>query len=193
MTRLLIVAVALRVVAVAGLFALTDHSTVPFGSFFGDEEYFIKRGLWLRNLALGIPLQGLDLRVCVPGRQRLEPSVSARADSDARRAGAVRRCTSSAFCSIVLAVVLLYRLVRTTLGRTPALLGLTALLFLPSLFAWSVSALKEPLFVLRQRAEPRPRRQAGAGLVVGSRVLTLAVPSGRWRRFSTPSDRAAPR
>ena len=58
MTRLLVVAVVLRVVAVAALFALTNHAQVPFGSFFGDEEYFIKRSIWLRNVALGMPIQG---------------------------------------------------------------------------------------------------------------------------------------
>jgi hypothetical protein len=38
--------------------------------------------------------------------------------------------------------------VRDSLGRMPALIGLGLLLFLPSLFAWSISALKEPLFFL---------------------------------------------
>ena len=40
----------------------------------------------------------------------------------------------------------LHRLVRSTLGRAPATLGLVLLLYLPSLFAWSISALKEPFF-----------------------------------------------
>jgi len=46
------------------------------------------------------------------------------------------------------AAVMLYRLVRATLGRMPALMGLGLLLYLPSLFAWSISALKEPFFFL---------------------------------------------
>ena len=45
-------------------------------------------------------------------------------------------------------VVLLYRLVRVSYGPIPALVGFTYLLFLPSLFIWSVSALKEPLYLL---------------------------------------------
>jgi hypothetical protein len=44
--------------------------------------------------------------------------------------------------------VLLYRTVRGGFGSMPAFVGLLLLLYLPSLFAWSVSALKEPLFVL---------------------------------------------
>jgi len=58
---MLIAAVALRLVAIGGLFLLTNHSQVPFGSFFGDEEYFIKRSIWLRNVALDIPVHGADL------------------------------------------------------------------------------------------------------------------------------------
>ncbi|HUK35190.1 MAG TPA: hypothetical protein VLV86_14830, partial [Vicinamibacterales bacterium] len=44
--------------------------------------------------------------------------------------------------------IVLYRAVRPTFGRAPSLGGLGFLLFLPSLFVWSISALKEPLFFL---------------------------------------------
>src|SRR6202011_2724286 len=46
------------------------------------------------------------------------------------------------------AVVLLFRLARGRLGHVPVLIGLVLLLFLPTLFAWSVSALKESAFLL---------------------------------------------
>ena len=45
LTVILVVAIVTRVLAVAGLFLFTDHGRVPFGSFFGDEEYFIKRSI----------------------------------------------------------------------------------------------------------------------------------------------------
>ena len=144
---LLIVAVALRVIAVAGLFASTDHSTVPFGSFFGDEEYFIKRGLWLRTLALGIPLQSLDLESAFQ---------SYNASNHLYLLALIQMLVGPAPYGLhllgilfyVLSAVLLFRLVRSTYGRMPAIVGLAALLLIPSLFAWSVSVLKEPLFVL---------------------------------------------
>jgi len=75
----------------------------------------------------------------------------------------------------VLAAVVLYRLVRTTLGRTPALLGLTTLLFVPSLFAWSVSALKEPLFVLLSSLSFVLAVRLVRAPSFGIRVLTLAA------------------
>ena len=60
-TRLLIVAVALRVVAVAGLF-LADRSLArAVRQFLRRRGVFHQASLWLRNLALGIPIQGLDL------------------------------------------------------------------------------------------------------------------------------------
>jgi hypothetical protein len=146
-TRMLIAAVSLRLLAVAGLFLVTDHSRVAFGTFFGDEEYFIERSLWLRNAALGIPLHGADLASAFDSSNgssylyllALIQILVGRAPYGLHLLGILL---------YLLAAVLLYRLVRSTLGRMPALLGLTVLLFLPSLFAWSVSALKEPLFVL---------------------------------------------
>ena len=50
---MLVVAAVLRLAVVAGLFLTTNHFSVPFGSLFGDEEYFKRRSLWLRSMALG--------------------------------------------------------------------------------------------------------------------------------------------
>jgi len=44
--------------------------------------------------------------------------------------------------------LLLYRLVRSSYGRAAALVGLVLLVFLPTPFAWSVSAMKEQLYIL---------------------------------------------
>ena len=59
---------------------------------------------------------------------------------------------------------------RPAFGRMPALIGLGLLLFLPSLFAWSISALKEPVYFL---------------LTVSSIALVVRVVRGpgMWRRL----------
>jgi hypothetical protein len=44
--------------------------------------------------------------------------------------------------------LLLYRLVRSTYGRAAALVGLVLLVFLPTPFAWSVSVMKESVYIL---------------------------------------------
>src|SRR5687768_14854550 len=59
---LLVMALAARLVVIAGLFLSTDHTATPFGWLFGDEEYFIRRGIWLANLALGIPISLADVK-----------------------------------------------------------------------------------------------------------------------------------
>jgi len=48
----------------------------------------------------------------------------------------------------VVAAILLFRLTRSAFGPLPAFGGLAVLLFLPTLFAWSISLLKEPLYLL---------------------------------------------
>jgi len=143
----LVIAIAVRLLALLGLFLTTDHTKVPFGVFFGDEEFFIRRSMWLRSLALGLPVHGADLIYTFDD------------------VGATSYLYALAFVQVLVgpapygvhlldmafylaATILLYRVARPTLGRMPALVGLTIMLFLPSLFAWSISALKEPAFLL---------------------------------------------
>jgi hypothetical protein len=144
---ILIIAIAARVAAIAWLFVTTDHHTVPFGSFFGDEEYFIKRSIWLRNVALGIPIHRADLIYAFDDYSYT---------SYLYVLAFVQVLVGPSpygvhlFCAVLYltAVVILYKVARPAFGRAPASLGLVLLLFLPSLFAWSISALKEPLFFL---------------------------------------------
>jgi len=186
---MVVTAIALRVLVVAGLFLMTDHSQVPFGTFFGDEEYFLKRSLWLRNLTLGVPLHALDLEYAFEpqggsGYLYLLALIQVLVGPSPYGLHLL-----SVFL-YVLPILLLYRLVRTTLGRMPALFGLAVLLFLPSLFAWSVSVLKEPLFVLVsalsvifavrlvRASSPGSRGVALAGIVALAAVLEFIRQDG---------------
>jgi hypothetical protein len=146
-TSMTVLAIALRLAAVAALFLATDHSHVPFGTFFGDEEYYVKRSLWLRNVALGIPVHMFDLEYAFePNARSSFLYVLAFVQTLVGPSPYGLRLISIAF--YVSAVLLLYRRMRVALGRIAALFGLTVLLFLPTLFAWSVAVLKEALFVL---------------------------------------------
>jgi hypothetical protein len=58
---ILLVAILARLAVIGGAWLFTDHARVPFASFFGDEEYFIRRATWLRNVALGIPIHNADM------------------------------------------------------------------------------------------------------------------------------------
>ncbi len=144
---IVVCAVALRLLILAGLFLWTDHSVVPFGSFFADEDYFIKRSLWLGNVARGMSVHPIDLEYTfMPYGRSGHVYLLAFVETIVGPSPYGLRLVGVLF--YVLAVVMLYRTVRTTLGRMPALFGLAVLLFLPSLLAWSISVLKEPPFVL---------------------------------------------
>jgi len=143
----LIAAIVLRVLAVAVLFATTNHTTTPFATFFGDEEFFIKRSISLRNLAVGIPIHSADFiyafdEVGATSYLYLLAAIQVLVGPSPYGVHLV------GIAFYLAAVVLLFRLVRRTLGRPGAYVGMILLLFLPTLFAWSVSALKESAFLL---------------------------------------------
>jgi hypothetical protein len=176
------IAIGVRVLAVAGLFLMTDHARVPFGSFFGDEEYFLRRSMWLRNVGLGIPIHSADLIYAFDDYSET---------SQLYILGFLQTLVGFApygahLVGIALylgTVLLLFRLVRPAFGATPALLGLLLMLTLPSLFAWSISALKEPLFfaltsvalasVVAAVREPRWRRKIGLTAIAIAGSLAL--------------------
>jgi hypothetical protein len=144
---LLLVAIVLRVLAVAALFVTTDHGQVPFGVFFGDEEYYIRRSIWMRNIWLGLPLHTADL-IYVFDETGLTSHLNVLALLQILVGPAPYGVHLLGIAFYLTASVLLYRAARAAFGRMPAVIGLLLVLYLPSLFAWSISALKEPLFFL---------------------------------------------
>jgi hypothetical protein len=138
------VAIALRLTAIAGLFLSAD-STIPYANFFGDEEFFKRRTTWLRNLAIGIPISPADYFYTFDETGRtsyLLVLTYLQALVDLAPYGVH---VLNAFLYLA-ASVILFKLVRPALGGLAALGGAAILLFLPSLFIWSISALKEPLY-----------------------------------------------
>ncbi len=141
---LLAVALGLRLLVVIGLFLLTDPDQRPLVSFFfdGDGIYLKQRSMFFRNWWLDVPIHQADLNV---------------AFNDYGWTGYIYVLAYLQYLfgpapfgvhlfNILLfltASVALYRLVRTAYIPAAALVGLTLLLFLPTLFAWSISALKE--------------------------------------------------
>lgn len=180
LTAILIAAIGLRVVAVAGLFLSTDHHSIPFGTFFGDEDYFIKRSIWLRNLALGIPISLADVRYAY------DESIQT---SFVWMLAALQVVVGPSPYGLHLVSALLYvfgtlvlfRAVRPGFGQPASLAGLVLLLFLPSLFAWSISVLKEPVFFALMAGAvwvtvmAARHRSWAAGLLASVVLLALAL------------------
>ncbi len=133
--------------------------------------------MWLRNVALGIPVHGADL-IYAFDEYSATSYLYVLAFLQVLVGPAPYGVHLLGIAFYLAGAVILYQTVRPAFGRMPALVGLVFLLFLPSLFAWSVSALKEPLLFpvdrlsvalavqRRSRARPLAPRLAAAGAIV---------------------------
>jgi hypothetical protein len=185
---ILIAAILLRVVAIVGVWFTTDHARVPFASFFGDEEYFIRRATWLRNVALGVPIHSADLIYAFDDYSYTHYLyVIAFVEALVGFAPYGLKIVSAAM--YLGGAVILFRLARPAYGSGAALAGLLVVLFLPSLFAWSIAALKEPPYFLvgalacsvavtTMRTRSIARRIAGLLFLVLAAGLLQAIRDG---------------
>jgi hypothetical protein len=164
-TAIFVVAVALRVAAVAALFATTNHAVKPFGFFVGDEEFYIRRSIWLRNVALGVPIHSADL-IYAFDESGWTSHLYVLSFAQVLFGPSPYGVHLMGVAFYLTGAFMLFRLVRRPFGRAPALLGLIVILFLPSFFAWSISALKEPLYLLLT--------------VICISLAMTVVRSGRW-------------
>lgn len=147
MTAILVIAIALRVAAIAVLFATTDHTKVPFGTFFGDEAAYIRRSMWLGNVAQNVPTHTADF-IYAFDESGWTSHLYVLAFLQVLVGPSPYGVDLVGVAMYLFGAVVLYRTVRPTFGLAPSLGGLSLVLFLPSLFAWSISALKEPLYFL---------------------------------------------
>lgn len=185
---ILVTAVVARVLVILGLFLLTDHHRVPFGHLFGDEEYFIRRSIWMRNLVLGVPMHRADV-IYAYDRDIRTSFLHVLATLQLLFGPAPYGAHLFSVLCYVGASLLLYRLVRTSFGRLPALMGLVILLFLPTQFSWSISALKEPFYFLTMSVGlaaavtvARPgaalKRASAVAVIVASALVAQSVREG---------------
>lgn len=140
------VAVLARLAVIAGLFVFADPSR-PYATFFGDEELFKNRAIWLRNVALGVPISKADVIYAYDevGKSGYLYFLELLQTLVGDAPYGIHLFNTTCFLA---AVLLLFRLAYSSLGRVPALTGLALLLFMPSTFMWSISALKEPSHTL---------------------------------------------
>jgi hypothetical protein len=140
-------AFAVRLAAIAGLFlmGLPGHSDISVGGLTGDDAYYLTRAIRGRDVLAGFAAGKYDYFVVSDAYGQtsylrlltwLQVAVGP-TPYGMRVVNALLFVTGGA---------LLFRTVRRGFGPVPAFVGLTALLFLPSLFVWSISLLKESLF-----------------------------------------------
>jgi hypothetical protein len=130
--------------ALATLFVTTNHLQTPFGIFFGDEEFYIRRSIWLR-VALNVPIHSADL-IYAFDEAGWTSHLYVLAFLEALVGPSPYGVHLSGVALYLFASVMLFRMVRRSFGTVPAVMSLTALCFLPSLFAWSISVLRAVVF-----------------------------------------------
>lgn len=147
LTAIFLAALLLRLVVVVVLFLSVDHAATPFGSLFGDEEYFKRRSLWLRSLALDVNISEADRRYATD--EYSETSyLYLLALIQIIVGDAPYGLHLFSILTYLAAAVWFYRYLRGVFGPAPAMLSFAAILFLPTLFFWSVSALRESIHFL---------------------------------------------
>jgi hypothetical protein len=144
-------AIALRLLAIAVLF-VTAQGDRPFAVFFGDEELFKSRPVWMRNIGIDVPVSPADYIYSYDdtGKSGYLFVLAAVQAFVGDAPYGVHVLNAAVYLS---GVLLLFRIVRPALGRFAAMAGVAALLFVPSLFAWSISALKEPMYTFAAAIE----------------------------------------
>lgn len=175
---LVVAAIGLRLVAVLVFFLTVDRSRAFFGAMFGDEYYIVLRSMWLRNIAFGWPISNADYPRAFEeyGQSGFLYLLAYLQMFFGPAPYAVHVLNITLY---LMASLALFRMTRGAYGRQPAIVLLALVLFLPTLFVWSISALKEPLqfwltaaaLVAAVRLARGPHRLAwGAAL-----VLTIAA------------------
>jgi len=144
---LLTVAIVARAIAVAGLFLTADRFHHSFAVLIGDERFTLERSQWLVHLARGFRIDAIDFRDAFGeyGRSGVQEALAywqlwfGLAPYGAHLINVLIWVSGA---------IVLHRMTRQAFGPLAALPGFAIVLFLPTLFIWSISALKEPAYFL---------------------------------------------
>lgn len=146
---ILAVAFSARAAFVAAMFLadIPHLNDLSIGGLAGDEAYYLSRAIRSRDLVLGFTHTTYDYFVANDeyGRTSYLRLLTGLQLAFGPTPYSMRLLNGLLFVS---GATVLFRIARTAFGAVPALAGLTAVLFLPSLFVMSVSLLKEPLYFL---------------------------------------------
>jgi hypothetical protein len=147
-TAVVVVALLARLLALGVLFArnVPNHDDQFVGATTGDEAYAMARALRTRDILRGSTTGKYDFVVAFDeyGRNSYVTALTAAQVVFGPTPYAVRLLNTLLF---TVAALLLFCLSCDAFGAAPARVGLVAVLFWPTLFAWSISLLKEPLYL----------------------------------------------
>src|SRR5438093_287950 len=145
LVRLLVAAFLLRLAAIAVLFLVAPHDRQTVATLFGDEAYALTRSWRIRNVLLGLPQLKYDYMTAFEGYGQTNYLwiISYVQVLTGPAPYGLRVLNAALFQG---AALMLFRMVRRAFGAFAAFSGLVILLFLPTLFFWSISLLKEPFY-----------------------------------------------
>lgn len=144
----LAVGVGVRVLALALLFLVSDHSLLTSFFWDGDGVYLKYRAMVIRDVMAGVPVSQSDSFHAFDRGYGWSSYLYLFAYVQYLVGPAPFGIHLLSTTMYIAAAVILYRLVRPAYGAAPAWVGLSLMLLLPTLVAWSVSALKESLYIL---------------------------------------------
>lgn len=166
---ILAVAVGIRVAAIVALFLSTQNDQLVSFFWDGDGVYLKYRALVIRQVWMGVPISPVDVFNAFMPYYGWSSFIYVLAYLQYLTGPALYGVHLLNVAIFAASAVAMHRLIRSSLGRASALAGFGLMLFLPTLMAWSVSALKESVCVFL--------------FVVGVRAMITAA------RFATPMHR----
>lgn len=168
-------ALVVRLIVLGGLFLrnLPNHDELFAGATSGDEAYTMSRALRAREILRGSTTTLYDYFIAFDeyGRNTYVTAATALQVLFGPTPYSLRLLNTLLF---TIGALLLFRVSRRAFGFVPALAGLGAVLFWPSLFAWSISLLKEPLYFLLGAIIVAATIALVRGSRLASRTLALA-------------------
>lgn len=141
-------AVALRAALIAGLFLTSAPGEVSSFFWDGDGVYLKYRALVIRSVWLGAPVSETDFVNAFSRTYGWTSYINVLAYIQWLLGPAPHAVHLVNVAAFVAAALVLFRLTRPAYGAVTARLGLAVMLFLPTLLAWSVAALKEAVYIL---------------------------------------------
>jgi len=149
LTIVVCAAIVARVLIVGGMFLrnIQVHDDQFVGATSGDEAYAMSRALRMRDIVRGWPTTKYDYFVAYDeyGRNSFTAALTGLQLIFGPTPYSLRLLNALLF---LCGALLLFRVAYRAFGRVAAFGGLLVVLFWPSLFVWSISLLKEPLYFL---------------------------------------------
>lgn len=144
---LLALALALRMAAVGVIFLSAPHDNQAVAVLSGDEAQMQSRAMRMRDIIRGVSVDRFDYVVVFDEYGQTSYNALLAGSQVLFGPSPYGMRVLNAWLFLV-AASLLFRVARRSFGAVPAFGGLLVLLFVPTLFAWSISLLKESLYCL---------------------------------------------